>query len=94
MSHPDFRVGGKIFATLAYPDPTWAMVKLTPAQQVDFVAAQPEVFTPVKGLWGARGATRVRLAKARVGVMRLAVQAAWEGVAKKHPGTRQANDRR
>ena len=24
MHHPDFRVGGKIFATLGYPDKSWA----------------------------------------------------------------------
>ena len=32
MCHPDFRVGGKIFATL-WPAAGWAMVKLTPEQQ-------------------------------------------------------------
>ena len=49
MGHPDFRVGGKIFATLAAPDPSYAMVKLLPDQQEAFVSAEPEVFVPVKG---------------------------------------------
>jgi hypothetical protein len=30
MGHPDFRVGGKIFATLGYPTGEWAVVKLAP----------------------------------------------------------------
>ena len=52
MRHPDFRVrGGKIFATLGYPDRTWAMVKLTPEQQEEFVSFAPDVFVPVKGGW-------------------------------------------
>jgi hypothetical protein len=55
MGHPDFRVGGKIFATLGYPDERWAMVKLTPEQQEAFVAADPVTFVPVKGGWGRAG---------------------------------------
>lgn len=56
MDHPDFRVGGKIFATLGYPDAAWGMVKLTPVDQQLVVAAAPDVFVPVKGAWGRRGA--------------------------------------
>ena len=59
--HPDFRVAGKIFATLGYPDPGWAMVKLNPEQQARFVQCDGECFTPVNGGWGRRGATSVRL---------------------------------
>ena len=55
MGHPDFRVGGKIFATLAAPDPSFAMVKLTPDQQEALVSAEPAVFVPVKGGWGLKG---------------------------------------
>jgi hypothetical protein len=51
MGHPDFRVGGKIFATLGYPDERWGMVKLTPDQQEAFVAADPAVYAPVQGGW-------------------------------------------
>ena len=64
MAHPDFRVGGKIFATLG-PDEDWGMVKLTPNQQEPLVRGEPEVFQPASGAWGRRGATIVRLADAR-----------------------------
>jgi hypothetical protein len=81
MGHPDFRVGGKIFATLGYPTADWAMVKLAPEQQEAFCAAEPDVFVPVKGKWGARGATNVRLPPAKVASVRVALMAAWRNVA-------------
>ena len=78
MNHPDFRVrGGKIFATLAYPDKTWGMVKLTPEQQDEFVRAQPKVFVPVEGGWGRSGATSVVLRVAKSADLRPAIAAAW-----------------
>ena len=77
MGHPDFRVGGRIFATLGYPDEGWGMVKLTPEQQEAFVAAEPAVFAPVKGGWGRRGATQVRLRAAKAQSVRTALAAAW-----------------
>jgi hypothetical protein len=77
MDHPDFRVGGKIFATLGYPRDGWAMVKLTPEQQEMFVKAEPEVFVPVKGGWGRRGATNVILRAATKANLRPALVAAW-----------------
>lgn len=52
MNHPDFRVAGKIFATVGYPDKTRAMVKLSPEDQHYFSKDYPEVFTPVKGSLG------------------------------------------
>ena len=55
MDHPDFRVGGKIFATLGYPDAGCAMVKLSPIDQDLFIQADPEAFVPVKGAWGKGG---------------------------------------
>jgi len=81
MGHPDFRVGGKIFATLGYPDDTHAMVKLTPEQQEAFVDAEPAVFAPVKGGWGRKGATTVHLRAARARSLRVALTVAWENVA-------------
>jgi hypothetical protein len=81
MGHPDFRVGGKIFATLGYPDGAWAMVKLTPEQQEAFVAADPTAFAPLKGAGGRGGATNVRLRKAKVEAVRTALVAAWRNVA-------------
>jgi hypothetical protein len=81
MGHPDFRVGGKIFATLGYPDERWAMVKLTPEQQEAFVADDAEGFAPVKGGWGRKGATSVLLRKAKAARVRTALLAAWRNVA-------------
>src|SRR5213595_2296481 len=55
MNHPDFRVAGKIFATLAYPNKDWGMVKLTPIQQEEFVQSHPTVFNPCNGALGPPG---------------------------------------
>jgi hypothetical protein len=52
LGHPDFRVRGKIFATLGYPGDEWGMVKVTPERQETFVESGPEVFAPLKGGWG------------------------------------------
>ncbi len=82
MGHPDFRVGGKIFATLS-PEPGWAMVKLLPEEQEAFVQAAPKVFSPVNGAWGRQGATRVHLASATKDVARDALAAAWKARAPK-----------
>ncbi len=57
MDHPDFRVGGKIFATLDAPSKGWGMVKLWPDQQAEFIQSDPSVFKPAQGAWGQRGAT-------------------------------------
>ncbi len=81
MGHPDFRVGGKIFATLGYPDESWGMVKLTPEQQEAFVSAEPKVFVPVKGGWGRKGATNVHLGSAKARSLRVALATAWRNVA-------------
>jgi len=60
MDHPDFRVAGKIFATLGYPDKSCGMVKLSPEDQHYFSKDYPDVFIPVKGAWGrARGNQRL-----------------------------------
>ena len=81
MDHPDFRVCNKVFATLGYPDEGWAMVKLTPEQQASFVHADPVVYVPVKGGWGSRGATNIRLETADELSLRHAVVTAWRNVA-------------
>ncbi|HEX7253065.1 MAG TPA: MmcQ/YjbR family DNA-binding protein [Thermoanaerobaculia bacterium] len=77
MQHPDFRVGGKIFATLGYPNAEWAMLKLTPDEQELFVQLDPKSFEPVPGGWGQKGATRISLPSAKKSVVRDALQAAW-----------------
>lgn len=74
--HPDFRVNGRIFCTLGYPNDTRAMVKLTPEQQAEFVHDYPEVFSPCAGKWGEQGATNVELRKARKTVIQRALEAA------------------
>lgn len=83
MSHPDFRTGGKVFATLGYPDDDWAMVKLNPDQQQELVDAEPKVFSPVKGQWGKRGATNIRLKMATKATVMPALEAAWLNVRRK-----------
>jgi hypothetical protein len=83
MNHPDFRVGGKIFATLGYPDKSRAMVKLSPEQQHYFSKDHPDVFAPVKGAWGLRGATTVHLKAADKETLRNAIRAAWRNTAPK-----------
>ena len=77
MHHPDFRVGRKIFATLGYPDAAWGMVKLLPFDQDLFIQAAPDAFVVVKGAWGKRGATCVRLAKVKKAILRKALISAW-----------------
>jgi len=57
--HPDFRVGGRVFATLGYPDRTCGMVSLTPDQQRSRTREHPAAFVPVNGKWGEQGATTV-----------------------------------
>jgi hypothetical protein len=82
MGHADFRVKGKIFATLG-PDETWGMVKLTPEQQTVFVRTEPDVFEPFNGAWGRRGCTKVILKKATEPAARQALIAAWRNTAPK-----------
>jgi hypothetical protein len=81
MDHPDFRVAGKIFATLGYPDKTRGMVKLSPEDQHNFSKDYPEAFVPANGAWGRRGATIVYLKTAQKEIARKAIEAAWRNVA-------------
>ena len=77
MGAADFRVGGRIFATLASAKQGYGNLMLSPAQQADFVAELPEVFLPVGGGWGRQGATHIRLAAANEEVVTGALHAAW-----------------
>lgn len=86
MGHADFRVGGKIFATLGYPREGWAALVLTPEDQDAVVKMHPKAFVPVKGKWGEQGATNVILRHARVAQVSVAIESAYE--------TRQARSRR
>jgi YjbR len=80
MNHPDFRVTGKIFASLGAPDANWGMVKLTPDQQRAFIEKAPEVFKPCSGAWGRAGATNVYLASAKASLARAAINAAAKNI--------------
>ena len=82
MNHPDFRVGGKIFATLG-PDLDWGMAKLTPTQQQDYLRTDPAAFKPAAGAWGTGGATLITLEPADEDAVRRALRAAWRNTAPK-----------
>ena len=77
-SHPDFRVRGKIFATLG-PDEAWGMAKLTSTQQQDFLRFEP-AFKPASGKWGDGGATIITLADADEAAVRDALKTAWQNI--------------
>lgn len=77
MGAADFRVGGRIFATLASEKEGYGNLMLTPGQQAEFVRELPEVFLPVHGGWGRMGATHIRLAKANKDVLTGALRTAW-----------------
>jgi len=83
MHHPDFRVDGKIFATLGYPNEKSAMVKLSPDDQKEFVRGNPDVFATAKGAWGRQGSTIVHLPAATTDIVREALTAAWSNTAPK-----------
>src|ERR1700722_20511193 len=87
MGHPHFRVRGKIFATI-WPDDGWGMVKLTLEQQAMFMRTEPEIFVLVKGGWGWKGATNVRLKSANATTGRTALVTAWRNIAPKNVVTK------
>ena len=77
FGHADFRVGGKIFATLGLEPEGYGVLLLTPGQQAGMVEDEPEVFSPVPGGWGRQGSTRVRLAKVTPDILEGALRTAW-----------------
>ena len=87
MGSPDFRVGGRIFATLAAQKLGYGNLMLTPDQQAAFVAEAPEVFLPVAGGWGRSGATHMRLAAANEDLMLGALRTAWKSRVEKNGKT-------
>ena len=78
MNHPDFRVEGKVFASLGYPDAEWGMVKLTPAQQRAFIKKSSGAFRPCNGAWGERGSTNIHLKSVTRKLLKTALKAARE----------------
>lgn len=95
--HPDFRIAGRIFATLGHPDQARGMVQLTPEQQAEFMHDHPQVFAPAAGKWGSNGSTMVHLPHATKAVLQSAVEAAWRNgmskAAKKPPTKRRSATR-
>lgn len=78
MGQADFRVGGRIFATLAAEKQGYGNLMLSPEQQAVFVAEEPEIFIPVAGGWGRSGATHVKLLAANEDLLFGALQTAWK----------------
>jgi hypothetical protein len=91
MGHPDFRVNGRIFATLDHGE-TRGMVKLSPEEQAEFIRAEPATFVPAAGAWGRQGCTLVTVADVAEDVLGEAVTLAWQGAVRasvaKTPKTR------
>jgi hypothetical protein len=87
MGHADFRVQGRIFATLASQDKGYGNLMLTLEQQKAFVEELPEIFVPIAGGWGRMGMTHIRLAAASEDVLRGALQVAWKLRLKKNAKT-------
>jgi len=88
MGAADFRVGGRIFATLASEDKGYGNLMLTPELQAQFVEELPEVFLPIHGGWGRMGSTHIRLAKANEDVLTGALRTAWKLRVEKNKGTK------
>ena len=76
--HPDFRVCGKIFATLA-PGRPISVVKLTLADQGALLQSFPEAFS-LNG-WSQHGWTNVHLKQVSTAQFRDLVRKAWRLVA-------------
>ena len=93
MGAPDFRVGGRIFATLASENKGFGNLMLSPELQADFVAELPDVFLPVAGGWGRNGATHVRLTKANEDLLEGALKAAWKLRLEKNAKTKNAKSK-
>jgi YjbR len=88
MGAADFRVGGRIFATLAAEDKGFGNLMLTPELQAQFVRELPEVFLPIPGGWGRMGSTHIRLATANEDVLTGALRTAWKLRVEKNTGTK------
>lgn len=78
MGAVDFRVGGRVFATLAMVEQGYGNLMLTPEQQAEFIADRPDLFLPVHGGWGRMGITHIRLAVADEVSLRGALHTAWK----------------
>src|SRR3984885_4189465 len=94
MGAADFRVGGRIFATLASQKEGYGNLMLTPERQAEFVRELPEVFLPIHGGWGRMGMTHIRLAQASEDVLVGALRAAWMLRVEKNKAARKSKRKR
>jgi hypothetical protein len=78
MGAADFRVGGRIFATLASAKEGYGNLMITPELQAAFIADRPDLYLPVRGGWGRMGMTHIRLAVADEDSLRGALRTAWK----------------
>ena len=78
MGAADFRVGGRIFATLASVKEGYGNLMITPELQAEFIAERPDLFLPVHGGWGRNGVTHIRLALADEDTLHGALFTAWK----------------
>ena len=78
FGHADFRVSGKIFATLALEPEGYGVLLLSPEQQAGMVQDAPDLFSPVPGGWGKNGSTRILLAEAAEDILEDALRTAWQ----------------
>lgn len=90
MGNADFRVGGRIFATLSLEKQGYGVLLLNPEQQAGMVSDAPEVFSPVPGGWGRNGSTRVRLAQVKPDVLEDALRTAWQNRVTKNKGAKKS----
>lgn len=88
FGNPDFRVDGKIFATLSLEREGFGVLLLSPEEQAGMVADAPDVFSPVPGGWGDKGSTRVSLAKVTADVLEGALRLAWRRRSEKNQSTK------
>ncbi len=77
VGHPDFRVRGKVFATLGYPSDEFATIMLTPTEQAEIIEEGSGAFAAANGAWGVRGSTNVHLKFADPKLVKKALSAAW-----------------
>lgn len=83
VGHPDFRIGGRIFATLGYPDDSYGVLMLTRDAQDEAIGRHPEAFEPVRGAWGRQGNTQVRLSQITPARLKGWMESAWQNAADK-----------
>ncbi|HEV2878272.1 MAG TPA: MmcQ/YjbR family DNA-binding protein [Candidatus Eremiobacteraceae bacterium] len=93
MGHPNFRINGKIFATMCSPDDRWGMVKVPIALQRKLIKSKPAGFVPASGAWGKQGSTLVLLAKVDAATLQPVIKAAAQNAVVKKAWRTQAHPR-